>query len=159
MNAPQQQEILVIGVGSTLRGDDAAGRRVAELVEQLHVPHVRTMSVTQLVPELAARIAVARAAIFVDACADQEMNTVTIRQLANGLSAGMSSHAGGPQELLALAETCYGFAPPAWLVAVPGADFALTDQLSAAAQKHIAAAAWAIESLLHEMQQSEVVRA
>ena len=37
------RDFLVIGYGNTLRGDDGVGPRVAEAIEKLNLPGVRTL--------------------------------------------------------------------------------------------------------------------
>ncbi|MGA7501811.1 MAG: hypothetical protein WBX00_34190, partial [Isosphaeraceae bacterium] len=59
--------ILVIGHGNTLRRDDALGCLIADEVGRWQRPDVRSMSLAQLTPELAAELAAAKAAVFVDA--------------------------------------------------------------------------------------------
>ena len=63
---------LVIGYGNELRGDDAAGPRVAAAVEQWQIPDVRVLIRHQLTPELADPIASSGLVIFVDAALDAE---------------------------------------------------------------------------------------
>ena len=70
-NAPQpvatgDSDILVIGYGNELRGDDAIGPRVARAVRRRY-PDLKTVAAHQLTPEMAARLAGVRLAIFVDA--------------------------------------------------------------------------------------------
>jgi Ni,Fe-hydrogenase maturation factor len=58
---------LVIGYGNDLRGDDAAGPRVAELIGARELPGVRAIASRQLTPDLAEQLARADLAVFVDA--------------------------------------------------------------------------------------------
>jgi hydrogenase maturation protease len=58
---------LVIGYGNTLRGDDGVGSLVAEQVATWSLPDVRSHSIHQLTPELAAEIAQAEQIFFIDA--------------------------------------------------------------------------------------------
>ena len=62
--------LLVIGYGNTLRGDDGVGPKVAEAVEALQLPGVRTLVCQQLSPEHAEPISRARVVVFVDAAVD-----------------------------------------------------------------------------------------
>jgi hydrogenase maturation protease len=62
------RSILVIGYGNSLRSDDEAGCRVADLVASWELPYVRSLTVHQLTPELAEPIAQSELTIFVDAC-------------------------------------------------------------------------------------------
>lgn len=58
---------LVIGFGNTLRGDDGVGPLVAEQVDTWNLRNVRSLSVHQLTPELAADIAQVETVFFIDA--------------------------------------------------------------------------------------------
>jgi len=64
-------DYLIIGYGNTLRGDDGAGPRVAEVVAGWSLPNVRAISAAQLTPELAEALAGAEVVIFVDAQVSQ----------------------------------------------------------------------------------------
>ncbi len=140
--------ILVIGYGNTLRGDDAVGRLVAEEVDEWNRPEVRAMSVTQLLPELAERVAQAREVIFVDACGDEDIADVRVAELAGERGDSGQTHFAAPLDILALAKTCYGRAPRAWLVAIGARDFELTNEVSAAARANVGAAIEAIKMLV-----------
>jgi Ni,Fe-hydrogenase maturation factor len=74
-------EILIIGYGNTLRGDDGAGQRVAEMVSEWGLDEVRSLSVHQLTPELAEPISTAKLAIFVDAYPDTDSQGLQVRRL------------------------------------------------------------------------------
>src|ERR1035441_6445297 len=65
-----EAELLVIGYGNTLRGDDGVGPRVAEAIEKLNLPGVRTLVCQQLSPEYADPVSRARTVVFVDAAVD-----------------------------------------------------------------------------------------
>jgi len=156
---PFHKEILVIGYGSTLRGDDAVGRLVVERVSERSLPNVTTISVTQLVPELAEQIAKAQAVIFVDACAENEGCGVEAREISRLPVVGDMSHTAAPQEILALASACFDREPRAWLVAVPSTAFELTDGISSMAHLNVQSATRAVERLIKKLSKSEVVHA
>ena len=65
-------DVLVIGYGNTLRGDDGIGPAVAGEIDRLAVPGVRVIVVHQLTPELAADLAACRRAVFIDAATTGE---------------------------------------------------------------------------------------
>jgi hydrogenase maturation protease len=48
----QQDNICIIGIGNTLRGDDGVGAYVCSEIEALNLPGVDTMVVQQLTPDL-----------------------------------------------------------------------------------------------------------
>jgi hydrogenase maturation protease len=159
MSREPAHPVLVIGYGNALRGDDAVGRQVAERVAASAPPGVETISVTQLVPELAVRIAEARAVIFIDASAESDAHEVAFRELTCIDDPSAPSHATGPRELLTLAGACYGRWPSAWLVTVPTIIFEFSEHLSQSASKHLYAAVRTVEQLLDRLRENEAVHA
>lgn len=147
---------LVIGYGNTLRHDDAVGSLVAEEVAKWGHPEVLTIAVFQLTPELAANLATARTAIFVDARIDDSdagARVEAIRPLAD--ASGSLVHAITPEFLLRLSQAVYGRCPRAWLVSVPTQDFSFGEGLSAVAEQGVKDALKAIESLFNADDLSE----
>jgi hydrogenase maturation protease len=119
--------VLVVGVGSELRSDDAAGRRVAEAVDGLGLDGVETRSVHQLTPELAPDLEGRRLVVLVDAAVDVEDVTVRSPSVSE---AGAASHHLDPGALLALAARL-GWAPDAaTVVHVPVVDLGLGTALA-----------------------------
>src|ERR1017187_9377874 len=66
-----EAELLVVGYGNSLRRDDGVGLRVAEAIEALQLPGVRTLTCQLLTPEYADPMARVRRVIFVDAAVDK----------------------------------------------------------------------------------------
>lgn len=123
-------QVLVIGCGSTLRGDDAAGLRAAEEVAR-RFPAVRCLAVHQLTPELAQDVSGASTVVFIDADASARELAVSI--LEPGGEWPSRSHSASPSSLLALAHELYGRAPSrALLVGIPAVAFELSEHLSGA---------------------------
>lgn len=147
--------ILVIGYGNPLRGDDAVGQLVARAIAGRQLPGVTALAYHQLVPELAEPVAAARAVVFVDAIAAPATPgagagpVVVARPVAPGAEPALAvrGHTADPAGLLALARDLFGRAPAAWVVPVPGTDFALGETLSPGAR----AAAAAAEQLVCEL--------
>jgi hydrogenase maturation protease len=140
--------VLVIGYGNPLRGDDGIGPAVAAAVAALNLPGVRVRVVHQLTPELAADLADARVAVFVDAADGGEpVAAVRVEPSPDG---GVMTHAADPRGLLALAVAVFGRAPEAWLVTAAGADFGFRDGLTAAGAENARAAAGRVERLVRE---------
>jgi hydrogenase maturation protease len=125
--------LLVIGYGNTLRSDDGVGPRVAEAVEALQLPGVRTLSCGLLTPELADPIARAGRVIFVDAAIDAPAE-VQLRPLSPAESSQIMAHAADPRTLLALARDVFGRAPEAYWLTIPVQNLGIGEQLSAEAQ-------------------------
>jgi hydrogenase maturation protease len=150
MRASANSRVLVIGYGSTLRGDDGVGRYVADTIGRQGRPQVEVVSVTQLLPEFAGPVANARAVIFVDACCDDALETTQIRELViEPVSAGQT-HFAGPTDILRLSRSCYGRVPRAWLVSVPAKRFDISGELSAAVRRHTETAVAIVGKLIDE---------
>lgn len=148
--------VIVIGYGNELRGDDAIGPQVARFVATWGAPGVRALAAHQLTPELAADLAGARAAIFVDArCAEDGDAAVDVRSVAPR-ARRTSGHAGDPGDLLALAEMAYGAAPRAWLVSVPAINFGYGEDLSHIARRGVVVGLRAVHDLMMRLQHAEI---
>jgi hydrogenase maturation protease len=132
MQEPHQ--LLVIGYGNTLRGDDGVGPRVAEAAAALSLPGVRTLACPQLSPEHADPISKARVVIFVDAAVDAPKE-VQLRRLEPGETTQLMAHAADPRTLLALARDVYGRAPEAWLLTIPVETLEFGETLSPIARR------------------------
>lgn len=115
---------LVIGCGLDQQGDEAVGLQVVKAVESWQLASVKTLTVSQLIPDHAAEIAHADYVIFVDACGGQSCSrTVQIEpvvgesqplRLLSGKSQGLN-----PWTLLNLTRQRHGESPQAWLLKVP----------------------------------------
>lgn len=143
---------IVIGYGSPLHSDDAAGRLVAEAVAAWQRPDVLTIAATQLLPEHAAALADAELAIFVDAIDDPNSDGCTIERVGPSTASTRpaSNHFYAPAGLLALTQTLFNAAPLAYVVAIPGRNFGLglpPHALSSTTAHGIATALWAVRGL------------
>lgn len=118
-------EILVLGVGNRLRGDDGAGPFVLERLPPRSGVELRELH--QLLPELAEDLAGRDLVVFVDACANAATDVVCRPLAAAPRRAAATAHHADPQGLLDLALAVYGRAPAALLVAVAAADFDRSD--------------------------------
>jgi hydrogenase maturation protease len=130
---------LVIGYGSSLRGDDGAGPFVARQLG------AGAMVCHQLTPEFAEPISRARRVIFVDAHAGVAAGEIVIQSVDARASAGI--HQFDPGTLLAWSQQLYGRAPEAFLIGMGGASFEFGDGLSAAAMRAAGRALRAIRKL------------
>lgn len=150
MNAPQSTTapagLLVIGYGNTLRSDDGVGPRVAEAIEKLGLPGVRTLICQQLSPEHAEMISRAERVVFVDAAVDAPKE-VQLRELAPGDTTQLMAHAADPRTMLALAREVFGHAPQAWWLTIPAMEMDFGETLSPSAQRGLLEAVVKIQSL------------
>lgn len=140
--------ILVIGYGSTLRGDDGVGPRVAELVEARNLPNVEVVACHQLTPELSEPISKADRVIFVDAAIDLPDDQVQVRRVEAEAQHQVMVHTASPAGLLHLAQSVFGRCPAAWIVAIPVAEMGISEQLSAAAEAGVQAAVDRVQALI-----------
>ena len=159
MHQPVADQVLVVGYGNSLRGDDGAGTYVANLLLRHGWPNIHVLSTTQLTPELAEDIALARGVIFVDAFKATEGSAVRIQEITPEQSSQCDSHMVSPKGLLQLARDYFGNVPRAWLVMVGGYHFHLSDTLSAAAEENARASARVVIELAQQILSNEVQHA
>src|SRR6516162_7751336 len=93
---PIEADVLVIGYGNTLRGDDGVGPRVAEAIGNLRLPGVRALICPLLTPELADPISRVEKVIFVDAAVDAP-DQVQWRELQPKETSQIIAHAADPR--------------------------------------------------------------
>lgn len=139
MNAPisgrPDTDVLVIGYGNSLRGDDGIGPGVADAVGRLRIKGVRPLICPLLAPELADPISRARKVIFVDASADPD-DEIRWRELEPATTHQIMAHAADPRTLLALARDVFGHAPKAWWLTIPVEDMGFHLGLSPLAERN-----------------------
>jgi len=142
-------DVLVIGYGNPLRGDDGVGCLVAEEVaKHLFDPEskVKVVACHQLNPELAEAVAETRAVIFVDASVELTPGEVKVSTVApDRFSPAAITHQMKPSALLATASELFGQAPPAKTVAIGAASFEMGMQLTPPVRDAIVRAMRAIE--------------
>lgn len=146
-SARPEGHVLVIGYGSTLRSDDSAGRKVADAIEELHLPSVRVISRDLLTAELAEPISHASKIIFVDASVEAG-RAVQVRALAPAESSQILAHAADPRTLLALARDLFGHSPRAWWVTIAIENLRIGEQISEKAEVGIEEAIQQVKNLL-----------
>ena len=144
-----RSEVLVIGYGNTLRGDDGAGRLVAQEVATKGWQQVRSLPCHQLTPELAEDIANSSAVIFVDAVVPSSSDSLSLRveQIEPTITNVGLGHTGDPRSLLCFTQALYNCVPPAWWILIPAVNFAFGEQLSPVTERAITEAIEQIERL------------
>ena len=118
-------EVLVIGYGNPLRGDDGVGPVLAERIRESNSSaKVAVRVLPQLTPELAEDLSRARYAIFLDVSAELPPGEIAESQIepADAFPSSFTHHL-TPATLLFLAREWYGACPGATLLTVGGADF------------------------------------
>ena len=143
-----EAEVLVIGYGNTLRGDDGVGPRVAEAVGHLGLPGVRTLICPLLTPELADPISRADKVIFVDAAVDAPRE-VQWRKLEPNETSQLMAHAADPRTMLALSRDVFGHVPEAWGLTIPAVDLGFSEEFSPAVKRDFSVAVKKIQDFCH----------
>lgn len=138
--------LLVIGYGNELRGDDGVGPKVVAAVEELRWPGVRTLICQQLSPEHAEPVAQARTVVFVDAAVDAP-RAVRWRKLEPAASSQLMAHAADPRTMLALARDVFGHCPEAWWLTIPVENTGFSEELSPPVRRHLKTAVEKIRQL------------
>jgi hydrogenase maturation protease len=123
-------KVLVIGYGNTLRGDDAAGVKAAELIAQRH-PEFEYIYLHQLVPELIEKIGDYDIVFFIDA--QKDITQPSVRLIAPSIEANQPrTHFISPESLLALSQQLYQRMPSnAYVIGIPASEFKFSEELSA----------------------------
>jgi hydrogenase maturation protease len=135
---PSRRDLLVIGYGNDLRGDDGVGRKVAEAVAELNLPGVRIITDHQLAPEMSDPVSQARLVIFVDAAVDA--TEVQLRKLEPAATGRILTHAPDPRAVLALARDVFGRCPEAWWLTIPIQSMEFGEELTPLARQGFARA-------------------
>ena len=138
--------ILVIGYGNTLRGDDGVGPRVAEAVAALHLPGVRSLVCQQLSPEHAELISQVHTVVFVDASVEAPKE-VQFHRLEPNDTSQLMAHAADPRTLLALSRDVFGRVPQAWWLTIPAVKLEFSEELTPAALRGVIEAVEKIQAL------------
>ena len=151
-NRKPKPQVLVIGCGSALRCDDAAGLRTAEQVARWRRKNVRSMPVHQLTPEIALDLSCCDLAIFVDACAEPVASGVRLEHVpVEGHQAHTRrafAHIADPRHLLELTSATYGRRPDAWVIGIPASRFDLGEKITEPTWRHIDEALTKIRHLI-----------
>jgi hydrogenase maturation protease len=123
--------VLVVGYGNPLRSDDGIGWHAAGLLAtDPRLAGAQVLTHHQLAPELAEDISRASLVVLVDASADGDPGSVSVRQIEPRPATSTWSHYLDPETLAGLAEALYRAVPPIVLVSVAAGSFAEGDGLS-----------------------------
>ncbi|MBL9128025.1 MAG: hydrogenase maturation protease [Verrucomicrobiales bacterium] len=152
-------EMLVIGYGNPMRGDDGVGPAVADAISRLGLGGLRVETRHQLTPELEALLGEVEAAVFVDAVDPEDGDAggiagsdgvrVRVRELRGEAhrTPEWTGHRFDPEGLLALTRELRGRAPKAWCVEIPVREFGWGPGLGSAAREQVPEAVAAVRRL------------
>jgi hydrogenase maturation protease len=122
--------ILAFALGNTFRADDGTGLALARGLEAL-VPGLEVVEAHELRAEHADAVAGAAGVLFLDASVAGAPGEIQAARLVPKTARAALLHALTPEEILGLARTLHGRAPPGGLVTVAGREFAFGEGLSA----------------------------
>ena len=127
-------KVLIIGYGSSLRGDDNVGCHVARMLDRYYRTDadVRVIGSHQLTPEMAEDIASSEFVLFLDAGAHGAVGAIRSSPVRPKPGPSSFAHHLDPTLLLAASMELYGSAPPAQLLTIVGAAFEFGESLSPA---------------------------
>lgn len=126
--------VLIIGYGSPLRGDDNVGCHVAQMLERHYRSDsgVRVIGAHQLTPEMAEDLAASEFVLFLDAAAGTPAGKIQQTKVSPQPGPLNFAHHLSPSLLLSAAMELYGSVPAAILLTIMGAAFEVGDRLSPA---------------------------
>lgn len=147
---PPCDDVVIIGYGNTLRGDDGLGWLAAEhLAGTIHPCQAWVITCHQLTVELAEALSKATLAILIDARVGAQPGIIACEEIRPLPDAAPSLHHHmAPESLLACAEAIYGRAPRTVLITVTGESFAFGEGLSPAVQAALPSVIKHVKSLL-----------
>jgi len=143
------RRLLVLGYGNPGRRDDGVGPAIVEELARMGIPGVTAETDYQLSIEAAAELAEADKAVFVDA-ALEGLEPFQVRRLEPSPTISFSTHAFGPESVLAVCEQAFQRAPETLLVGVRGYEFDIAEGLSSGAQANSRAALEFITRLIQD---------
>ncbi|MCB8988477.1 MAG: hydrogenase maturation protease [Ardenticatenaceae bacterium] len=126
-------DVLLIGYGNPLRGDDGIGWCVVEEIanRQSPISNLHPIAVHQLLPELAEPISETDLVIFVDASVEGEPGAIAVRAIEpEPPQIGAFTHHFDPAGLVGYARDLYGRFPRAYLVTVTAVSLGYGEGLS-----------------------------
>jgi hydrogenase maturation protease len=133
------EKLLIYGIGNRGRQDDGLAIRLIERLEDAPLPADVTLEAGyQLNIEDALLISRFDVVLFVDATAEREAAApFALRCVEPSAEISFSTHAMHPQAVLALCAELYDRCPRAYLLALPGYEWEISEALSAPARHNL----------------------
>ncbi|MBL0356026.1 MAG: hydrogenase maturation protease [Chitinophagaceae bacterium] len=127
--------ILIVGIGNTLRGDDGIGAYICSCFDQLHIDGVKTMLTQQLHTEMVDELLCYDHIVFADASITGEPVDFYPLKKEEVVPVSSSHHVNAVL-LNALAKQLYQKDLPIMICSVSGENFEMGEGLSATAKKN-----------------------
>lgn len=134
-----EERLLIYGIGNVGRQDDGLAIRLIERLAATALPAGVTLEAGyQLSIEDALLVAEFDTVLFMDATVEKDAPTpFSLRPLAPAAEVAFSTHSTSPAGVLALCAELYGRRPRAFLLALPGYEWELREELSARGQLNL----------------------
>ncbi len=126
-------DVLIVGIGNPLRGDDGLGwQAVDQLRPRLHDRNVEFIVCHQLTPDLAEAVSRARRVIFIDAQLGHPAGQLEVRNIYSSNEAEQLGHQLDPPALLRYTQILYGASPEAMICSITAESYDYCLELSQA---------------------------
>jgi len=124
-------QVLIVGYGNPLRGDDGLGWTVAaELFRQNQSQEFEVLPCHQLTPELASNMQAVEVVVFVDCARDGVPGEFRCIEVQPEADPSAFTHDLTPAGLLSLTCELFGVCPRTYLLSICGARFGTGESLS-----------------------------
>lgn len=127
------KNILIIGYGNSLAGDDALGYHVVKKLNDSDITAIADIKyVHQLMPEHSAELSEYETVIFIDAEEGTETGKIKCKVISDEdlHDTSLSAHEYTLDSILLLAKRLYWKMPKVFLITVTGSDFSAGEKLS-----------------------------
>lgn len=132
--------VLVIGIGNTMRGDDAVGSMVVRNIRKRHLENVRTLEMDGEGTSLIQAWTGAQTVVIIDAISSgAKPGTVhkidAVREPLRGKLFARSTHAFGLREAVELARSLHRLPPRLIIYGIVGKHFSIGEEISTELRK------------------------
>jgi hydrogenase maturation protease len=137
MSCPEiEYSILIIGIGSLIRGDDAVGRLAAiRLADLLRFDGILIMDCHQILPEHSELLSRAQHAFFIDASVNVPPGEIVVEGIEPSTNTDAGPHDLDPAGALGWSLRLYGRSPKAVLYAVGPQSMEISEKLTETVEK------------------------
>lgn len=131
------KNILIVGYGNSLAGDDALGYHAVKMLDGSDIAeHADIKYVHQLMPEHSAELSEYETVIFIDAEEGTEAGKIKCKVISEKdlHDTSLTAHEYTLDSILLLAKKLYRIMPKVFLITVTGSDFSACEKLSPAVE-------------------------
>ncbi len=150
MRIGSDKRVLFYGIGNVGREDDGLGIYFIDVLEKINLsPNIKLQSNYQLNIEDALEISNYDLVIFIDATQSPEAKTpCEFLELQSSSEISFTTHAMSMESVLGLCEQLYNKKPKSYLLAIPGYEWGINNQLSTRAKSNLMESINVIQNLM-----------